>query len=89
MGAKAMSENPAMTFWVTKFALSSGIFVENCTVRGEYAYGGDRWSRQYRIGRDCFELKADAIARADEMRLAKIASLKKQLGRIEQLRFKP
>ncbi len=78
-----------MRAWVTKYALTAGILevdAERCTDRmisvdapGNYTscYHGDDWH----------DTREAAVARAEEMRKKKIASLKKQLAKLEALKF--
>lgn len=80
------------TAWVTKYALTEGILkmlVEDSEhspgmvtkVNGTYltAFHGNDWHRT----------PEDAIARAEQMRAAKLKSLDKQRARIAALRFAP
>lgn len=77
--------------WITKYALSSGIFIlEN----GEFVEGGylskiEPETRQHHFyGRkDWHETEAGAISKANEMRLKKIANLKKQIKALDNLKF--
>ena len=79
--------------WVTKYALTQGIFEEEVTFGsgttemvvtnhdngcGNYYHGK---------GREWHETKASAVAKADEMRKAKIASMKKKIMKLEKLNF--
>lgn len=79
--------------WVTKHALTRGRGIEKIehaeihdgsmvaytapSLRGDYYVHGHDWHRT----------EVAAIARANEMRLKKIASLKKQIERLEKLNF--
>jgi hypothetical protein len=82
-----------MKVWITKYALTTGIFEVDGELfardtavsyrRGtsgysypEYARGGE-WQRTPEL----------AILRANEMRVAKIASLKKQIAKLEKMTF--
>lgn len=79
------------TAYITKYALTSGIKqveVEDCfdsapdmirevAERFPAYYHGDDWHRT----------REEAVQRAEEMRKAKIASVKKQLARLEKLSF--
>lgn len=78
--------------WVTKHALSTGIFEEDVEDRGgglvrapmreatTYYYGeGKEWHRTWE----------EAVTRAEEMRLARIAKLERQLKQLNELRFEP
>ena len=80
--------------WVTKYALTSGIRdveVEVCsdidpdmvteTVPGFVA------NHYHGKGREWHETRDGAIARADKMRQKKIAALKKQIAKLEAMKF--
>lgn len=82
------------TVWATRWACSKGIIV------GEARFGG--YARTFRIHRDnkqsvlahrsdadLFDNEAAALADAEARRLKKVASLRKQLARLEALRFVP
>lgn len=87
-----------MKAWITKYALTDGI----CEVEGEiYDYphhigryfkvtGGyrvdDNW-QVYFYYDSWHETKASAIEKAESMRTKKIESLKKQIAKLEKLRF--
>jgi len=80
-------------YWITKYALSAGIKVvssleaevsENhpsmLAVKGYFAYfhgEGKEWHRS----------RESALARVEEMRKTKIASLKKQIAKLEKKTF--
>lgn len=77
-----------MKAWITKYALTKGILekeVEDCgdgmvSERGRYflaCYRGTDWHTD----------KKSAIAKAEEMRKKKIASLKKQIENLERMKF--
>jgi hypothetical protein len=87
--------------YVTKYALTKGIIEgdvdqtktsESCRLMGNDAWvvalvetrAGSDW---FMRGRSCFDDYSAAVARAEEMRTAKIASLKKQIAKLEKLRF--
>lgn len=84
-------ERPQFTAWITKYALSTGIseeLVEHCNP-GDMAkvVGGD-WSQYFHgEGREWHRTRAGALQRAEAMRLVKIASLQKQIAKLEKLRF--
>lgn len=80
--------------YVTKYALTAGK-VEQRTVTSSIKWDdgdttvkvdGDRYTF-YRMGRDCFESASDAAADANAKRDKKIASLKKQIAKLEKLDF--
>ena len=80
-------------YWITKYALSKGIDV----VAGPQADLNPNFPKLLMTGRgraSCYgeglewhRSRASAIARAEEMRKAKIASLKKQIAKLEKLSF--
>lgn len=41
----------------------------------------------FRIGKDCFPTKEEALLKAEALRNSKISSLRKQLDRLENLKF--
>lgn len=70
--------------WITKYALTSGIIEKEAEIKGGIAivstletYYGKEWHRT----------EEDAKKRAEEMRLKKIESLKKQIERLEKIQF--
>jgi hypothetical protein len=86
-GVEKMTE-----FWISKYALSHGIFsveaeepTENMVVERAKELGCDAY---YHVeGRDWHRTKEAANKKADAMRVAKIASLEKQIGKLAKLKF--
>lgn len=75
-----------ITVWVTKWALTSGIIETEAEVRDEEMVNcGSRYG--YFHGNDWHRTRVAAVQRAEVMRLKKIASLKKQLEKLEKMRF--
>lgn len=76
--------------WITKYALTAGIKevqVERSAVDGGMVvHRSNGWSSYYHKGQWHTDRK-QAVAKAEAMRKRKIASLKKQLERLESLRF--
>ena len=81
-------------WYSTKYALSEGIVeIDDSLCRlstsGNYVVvsmnGG--YQQCFSIGRDMHNNKQDAIKRANEMRERKIASVKKQLLKLEKMSF--
>ena len=76
-----------MQVWITKYALTSGITEHDAELCDDsmVKYGtmqyahleGKEWHRSYE----------NALVRAKEMRIAKIASLKKSIARLEAMSF--
>lgn len=76
-----------MKVWITAYALTKGII----EVEGE-AYGDGTFFRSAKYESsfykpDWHETRESAIARAREMQAKKIASLQKQIKKIEGLKF--
>jgi len=91
----AATEEAMATFWITKYALTSGIqqvtandpagsgfpemlIVERPTCFPQH-YHGD--------GREWHRTRESAVTRAEVVRKAKIASLQKQIAKLEKLSF--
>jgi hypothetical protein len=78
--------------WITKYALTKGIFSVDVEVIGEETQMvltvGEAYSRSFHHeGDDWHRTSEGAVAKAEEMRLKKIASLKKQIAKLEKLSF--
>ena len=79
-----------MKVWITKYALTDGII----EAEGE-PYGLEWVLASWDNGCRCndfeqgewFDTKERAIQKAEEMRQKKIASLKKQIKKLEEMRF--
>lgn len=77
--------------WITKYALTEGIEVadaEMCSDGGMIVYGNVGYGNQYAHGKDWHRTPEAALARAEEMRKAKIASLLKSIDKLERMTFK-
>lgn len=78
-----------MKVYVTKYALSSGIYQDDMehspSFPGMVTKGLQHFHGE---GREWHRTKSSAIKRADEMRHKKIASLKKQIAALEAAVFK-
>jgi len=81
-----------MKAWITRYALTVGI----AEVDGETLGTGAKmlkWSHPgsvgsaYSHGNDWHKTREAAIARAEEMRIAKIDRLKKSIAKLEKLKF--
>lgn len=73
--------------WITKYALSKGIYTDYLKVKGDSAYG--KWLNDcfHGEGREWCRTKESAVKRAEEMRTKRIASLRKQIEKLEKMRF--
>lgn len=77
-----------MKAWITKYALTKGILekeVEGC--RDGMARESESHFPTYYHGTDWHKDKKSAIAKAEEMRKKKIASLKKKIEKLEKMKF--
>ena len=74
-----------MKVWITKYALSKGLFQINAEVDGKYAHGPhddykiftDEWAKTHE----------EAVQIADAMRIRRIAALEKQIKKLKTLKF--
>lgn len=76
--------------YITKYALSKGILEEEAVIKdyGRYSRAlvkGDYSS--YGIGSEAFFKREDALKNAENRRIKKIESLKKQINKLENLKF--
>ncbi len=80
-----------MKVWITKYALTEGIEAIDGEIASDISENmfvqSGRTGRIYH-GKEWHSTEESAIKRAEEMRIAKIASLKKQIARLEELEFK-
>lgn len=77
-----------MKVYVTKYALTKGITIadgDTSTAHPDMFRGKGVW--EFYHGDDWHETEQAAKDRAEAMRVKKIASLKKQLARLEKLKF--
>lgn len=86
-----MTGKTMIDVWITKYALTSG--VEKALAEHGPDYPGMVTVRrgiypQSFHGKDWHRTEAAALARANQMRLDRIAALKKQLTRLQKLTFK-
>jgi hypothetical protein len=78
------------TYWLTTYALSSGIEKIQGNVSewdSRCVYAQD-WSSSCRLGVNVHETEEAARKAAESARLKKIASLRKQIEKLEKLSFK-
>lgn len=91
---KQAEKNPArenITAYVTKYALTTGILevegvVCHSTSSAMFQWKTDGFSNTAH-GKDWHRTREQALARAEEMRQKKIASLKKKIEQLEKLKF--
>lgn len=81
--------------WVTKYALTNGVIKVSGKVDHEneisstvftYRLPGDSYDT-YAHGNDWHRTEQEALERAEKMRARKIASLKKQIAKLEAMKF--
>lgn len=74
--------------WLVKYALSRGIEEETVSINaGDFIRVKGRPYGFYKKWRDAHHTKEEAIVAAEGMRKRKIASLKKQVEKLEKLVF--
>ena len=88
-----MSDVKEETFYIAMYALGKG---EIEVVTGEWSerdpewvtskHGG--WWSSFKLGREIFRTREEAVAKADELRKKKIASLHKQIKKLSEMVFK-
>ena len=79
-----------MKVWITKYALTSGIKeieCEDCENGAVKEIENSLPTFYHGEGKEWHQTKESAIQKAEEMRQNKIASLKKQIEKLERLRF--
>ena len=82
------SEDEKITAWVTKYALTLGIkkvdgIIPHAISSGMLCYG----DRETAHGNDWHRTEDEAIAKAEQMRVKKIAALEKQIAKLKKLSF--
>lgn len=74
--------------FVTKYALSSGIFECEAEIEGGMAtYRGEDTYKEYFHGKNWHSSLEAAVERAEEMRIKKLKSLDKQMKKISAIDF--
>ena len=79
-----------MKVWITKYALTEGIIEMNCKATHDPKMIAGKWNGYYPtyvFTPHWHASKADANARAEQMRRDKLISLEKQIARLKALRF--
>lgn len=84
-----MNEDKVFTAWISKNALSRGIFTVKVrqSTESPSLVVDDRRNWFHGEGGEWHRDRAGAVKRAEEMRVAKIASLEKQIAKLEAMRF--
>lgn len=81
-----------MKIWVTKYTLSQGILeidAEPCHIESMISYKTSSCKIQFfhGEGKEWHRTKNAAVVRAEEMRIAKLKSLDKQMKKVAALKF--
>lgn len=86
------AEEPIIEVWVTKYALTAGIQhyaqARVCARINDQMIDCGRHRLFHGEGKDWHRSEAAALEHADKMRIAKLASLKRQMAKIERMTFK-
>lgn len=81
-----------MKVWITEYALTRGIveaeYIKSCGANVILFKLGNSTRNRFTIKERCHESKESAIKQAEEMRQKQIASLEKQIEKLERIRFK-
>ena len=76
-----------MKVWITKYALTQGIFEKECQYRGDGMIMDELNTCYHGEGKDWHRTKESAVKRAEEMRQKKIQSLQKKIKKLEDMKF--
>ena len=78
-----------MKVWITKYALTKGIVETETETQNPVwtVFKNNTMLYTKNIGKDFHTSKEEAKLKAEEMRQKKIASLKKQIDKLERMRF--
>lgn len=80
-----------MKIWISRYALSDGITEHECDPPNErgQVFPGTPFASYYgfTLGKDAHASKEDAVKAAESQRKKKIASLRKQLAKLEAMTF--
>ena len=80
-----------MKVWITKYALTQGIFekeAEECGIGQGMIRTKEQYPSYYHDeGKDWHRSKESAVKRAEEKKKKKISSLKKKLEKLEKMKF--
>jgi len=77
--------------WISRYALTEGIYQRTGQVKGEYFCYGSALSTQFsvlmEIGKDAHATKDAAIAAAEAVRVKRLRSMERQMQKLRDLRF--
>lgn len=75
-----------MKVYITRWALNDGVVEREGTIDGQHVYA-EGFLIRFSIGDDVFLTSEEAKQKAEEMRVKKIASLKKKIEKLEKMKF--
>ena len=75
-----------MKVYITRWALTEGVMEREGIIDGQRVYVEGLFIR-FSIGDDVFLTPEEARQKAEEMRVKKIASLKKKIEKLEKMKF--
>lgn len=88
-----MSDQKSFIAFITKYALSRGIeearVIQNDHYPSMVCPLGNSFLTLIGEGREWHRTREGAVVRAEQMRVDKIASLQRQVAKLEKLRFTP
>lgn len=94
MGKQTPKLSEQFTVYITKYTLSTGkiekaVATRSITELDDYVQlqGQNRYISLYRLGKDAFLTRDEALANAHEKRLKKIRALEKQIAKLRQANF--
>lgn len=74
--------------WISKYALTKGVYsVEIAHKFGEYVSAKGLY-HSFKLGRDAWPTRAEALIEGEAMRKKRIASLRKSIAKLEKLVIK-
>ncbi len=79
-----------MKVWITKYALTKGLYeeeIEPPRAGSDYVYTKGPYRVQFRLGKDAFVDRKQAVKEADRLRRNKINSLKRQVQSLTEMTF--
>lgn len=76
-----------MKLWISKYALTKGLYECECEIDGGMASGGGVFEHYHGEGREWHRTRQDAQIRAEVIRHARIQSLQKQITKLERMQF--
>ena len=82
-----MMESDSMKIWISKYALTEGLIEKEGDDMGDSIMKVGSMQYLHGEGREWHRTRESAAARAEVMRKAKIVSVRKQLARLEAMRF--